>query len=83
MKSGKRTKCGSNNVLVRAGKGLHIRGGACGVWLLAEQAFKPATHVCADCGFVELYADEKSDDRKQKGRFKVFSRDNEWQRPVV
>ncbi len=39
--------------------------------------------VCADCRFIEIYADEKSDNRKQTGRFEMFSHEADWQRPAI
>jgi predicted nucleic-acid-binding Zn-ribbon protein len=81
MKNGICPKCQSKEIYLRDDGGLHIRGGAYGVSVLADnRLMKLHTFLCIGCGYMEMYADTKTDDRKAYDRKYIVDRDKEWKK---
>ena len=81
MKSGICPKCQSQNVYVNNGDVLRQRGEVYGIQLsLDSSLFKLNVYLCENCGYVEIYSDNLSDERKPFSLTMGLRVDEEWKR---
>ena len=80
MKKGTCPKCQSANVFSKEEEGLGVWGSAYGVNVRAKHPMKLTTCLCADCGYIELYSSDQSNDRKKLGRSEVLKLGEGWQK---
>ena len=80
MKTGICPKCQSNSVYVKDGKGLRMQGEAYGVQVHIDSLFKLKTYLCENCGYIELYSDNLSDERKPVTRAVDLNKSEEWKK---
>jgi hypothetical protein len=81
MKNGICPKCQSTEIYRREEGGFHIRGSSYGVSVLTyDRLIKLHTYLCMERGYIELYADSKTEDRKAYDRRFIIEKDDSWKR---
>lgn len=81
--SGRCPKCQSSSVFKNIGSGLGEFDNSYNLQLLGKNwnSIDLVTYLCADCGYIELYADEQTDDpKKPKSRLDFIRECKEWQK---
>jgi predicted nucleic-acid-binding Zn-ribbon protein len=81
MKKGKCPKCQSKEIYIRSDSGLRTRFDTYGVSTNAGgRIIQLFTFMCSACGYIELYSDDKTDDRKEYSRLEMLQKDNDWKK---
>lgn len=81
MKSGICPKCQSENVYVNNEDVLHQRGESYGIQLFLDNSlFKLNVYLCENCGYIEIYSDNLSDESNPFSLTMGLRMDEEWKR---